>query len=131
MGFQTVYTIVAELTTLEPDYRQVDNQNGLRNPTDRIFADIPSAVFYLNMIGMHYARHNATVSIDGTGEDTTIYVDYIDGKNRRIHIRFTIRETDIISQSNIFESEIDDDPDLIIRFFTPTEEIKTCEEKVD
>lgn len=131
MGFQTVYTIVAELTTLEPDYRQVDNQNGICNPTDRIFADIPSAVFYLNMIGMHYARHNATVSIDGTGEDTTIYVDYRDGKNRRIHIRFTIRETDIISQSNIFESKIDDDPDLIIRFFTPTEEIKTCEEKVD
>jgi hypothetical protein len=36
MEFQTVYTIVAELTTLEPDYRQVDNQNGLRNQTDRI-----------------------------------------------------------------------------------------------
>lgn len=131
MGFQTVYTIVAELTTLEPDYRQVDNQNGLRNPTDRIFADIPSAVFYLNMIGMHYARHNAIVSIDGTGEDTTIYVDYRDGKNRRIHISFSIRETDIVSQSNIFESKIDDDPDLIIRFFTPTEEIRACEEKVD
>lgn len=131
MEFQTVYTIVAELTTLEPDYRQVDNQNGLRHPTDRIFADIPSVVFYLNMIGMYYARHNATVSADGTGEDTTIYVDYRDGKNRRIHISFFIRETDIISQSNIFESKIDDDPNLIIRFFTPTEEIKACDEKVD
>lgn len=131
MGFQTVYTIVAELTTLEPDYRQVDNQNGIRNPTDRIFADIPSAVFYLNMIGMHYAHHNATVSIDGAGEDTTIYVDYRNGKNQRIHIHFFIRETDNVSQSNIFESKIDDDPDLIIRFFTPTEEIKACEEKVD
>lgn len=131
MGFQSVYTITAELATRELDYRQVDNQNGRRNPTDRIFADIPSAVFYLNMIGMYYARHNAVVSIDGTGEDTTIYVDYIDGKNRRIHISFSIRETDIISQSNIFESKIDDDPDLIIRFFTPTEEIKACEEKVD
>ena len=51
MEFQTVYTIVAELTTLEPDYRQVDNQNG----------------------------------------------------------------------------KIDDDPDLIIRFFTPTEEIKAID----
>ena len=131
MGFQTVYTIVAELATRELDYRQVDNQNGRRNPADRIFADIPSAVFYLNMIGMNYARRNATVTIDGTGKDTTIYVKYIDGKNQRININFFIREIDIVSQSNIFRSGIDDDPDRIVRFFTPTEEIKAYNEKVD
>ena len=123
--------VIGSLAACVKALDQVDNQNGLRNPTDRIFADIPSAVFYLNMIGMNYARRNATVTIDGTGKDTTIYAKYIDEKNQRININFFIREIDIVSQSNIFRSGIDDDPNRIIRFFTPTEEIKAYDEKVD
>lgn len=125
MAAQIVYMIVADLSTTDLDYRQIDNQNGTRNPSDRIFADIESVVFYLNLIGMYYANHNATVTIDGTGKNTAIYVKYIDGNNNhRINIRFSIREIAVVSQANIFKSDIDDDPNLIVRFFTPTEEIK-------
>lgn len=109
-----VYTIEASLSTLDTEYKQVDHENGIRHPTNKIFNDVESCIFYMNLIGIAFSKKGAKIIIAGDcDENRNLYIKYTNAHKCQVSIQLYVKKIDVLGLYETITSDYSEIDEII------------------